>query len=173
MRVITTPSTVYLESIIAKTPDGDSGFSQSVPQYVTSAWVISAEEHIEPVLPNWRIRQRTKCCFRNAVLHDHLECRTPALPRLLRLIETMWNPSGDATRGESDAFEITDSHPDRRANGVFASASGIRFGGLVSKVMPAFQQQDMQRLQSELSAAIKRLDQLPLELAEKTSTSHD
>ena len=32
---------------------------------------------------------------------------------------------------------------------------------------PAFQQQDLQRLQIELSAAIKRLDQLPLELAEK------
>ena len=86
--VITTPSTIYLESTLRKRPTALLDFHNR-PQYVTSAWVISADVQIEPVLRELANPPAHKMLFQAAVLHDHLECRTPALPRMLRLITTM------------------------------------------------------------------------------------
>ncbi len=162
--VITTPSTVYLESTLRKRPTAILDFHNR-PQYVTSAWVISAGEQIEPVLSELANPPAHKMLFQTAVLHDHLECRTPALPRLLRLIETMVQ-AGCHSRENLTPLKLPARILTDEQMGFSQVPAEFDLSALYES-NPAFQQQDIQRLQIELAAAIKRLDQLPVEVAEK------
>jgi hypothetical protein len=164
--VITTPSTMYLESIQRKRPAAMLDFHNS-PQYVPSAWVISADVHFDGVLAELADPPAHKMLFQASVLHDQLECRTPALPRMLRLIQTML----ESKRHAQETLEPLDLPnrilPDEQLG--FATVPANFDLATLYPNNPVFQQQDLQRLQVELSAAIKRLDQLPLELAEKNT----
>jgi hypothetical protein len=162
--VITTPSTMYLESILRKRPTALLDFHNS-PQYVPSAWVMSAEAHIDAALQQLANPTAHKMLFQASVLHDQLECQTPALPRMIRLIETMVE-----ARRRSQKTLGPLSLPNRiitdKQMGFTTVPAEFNLATLYES-NPVFQQQDLQRSQVELSAAINRLDQLPLELAEK------
>jgi hypothetical protein len=86
--VVTTPSTAVLESMLQGVPVALLDYSNS-PQYVPAAWTISAPQHLDEVLPELVRPPEPKRLFQDAVLHDALECRTPAAPRLAYLIAEM------------------------------------------------------------------------------------
>ena len=86
--VVTTPSTSQLEAMLAGRPTALLDYSNS-PHYVPAAWRITAEDHLEPVLRDLAGPPHRRMAYQDEILHDCLECHTPAAPRMIRLIETM------------------------------------------------------------------------------------
>lgn len=86
--VITTPSTAMLESILQGVPVGLLDYN-NCPHYVPAAWTISAQSHLDQVIPELMHPAASKMLYQDTILHDALECRTPALPRMVRLIDEM------------------------------------------------------------------------------------
>lgn len=86
--VVTTPSTVMLEGMLQGIPVALLDYT-NCPQYVPSAWSITAKAHITGVLQELQAPPAAKILFQQTVLHDSLESRTPATPRLVQLIQSM------------------------------------------------------------------------------------
>lgn len=86
--LITTPSTTMLEGMRFGLPTVLLDYTNS-PAYVPAAWSITAPSHIENVITEVVAADPAKCKFQDAILHDALECRTPAIPRLINLMESM------------------------------------------------------------------------------------
>jgi len=86
--VISTPSTAMVEAMLLGLPVAVLDYTNS-PLYVQPAWRITAPEHIGPVLAELLAPPAPKLQFQDAVLHDTLECRSPAAPRLLQLADRM------------------------------------------------------------------------------------
>jgi hypothetical protein len=82
--VITTPSTVLLEGMLHGLPVAALDFTNS-PQYVRTAWTITAPGHIDPVLEGLVKPSPTRKLFQDFVLHDELECHTEATSRVTEL----------------------------------------------------------------------------------------
>lgn len=86
--VLSTPSTVLLEAMLAKRPTGILDYSNS-PPYVSSGWTITSPDHIHTTLSDMLKPPLKRLIFQDEVLHNNLECYTPALPRLIKLINKM------------------------------------------------------------------------------------
>lgn len=162
--VITTPSTLYFESVLHDRPTAILDYNNS-PQYVPSAWTISAPEHLNRVLCELANPSATKMQFQSATLHDQLECAEPATPRLVRLIESMV-AAGVAARNEKVRLQLPARIlPDLQLGFPIVEAN-FDLTQLYPK-NPVFQRTDVRELQAELSQAIERLKQLPAELDAK------
>ena len=86
--VITTPSTTMLEAMLNGLPVALLDYN-NCPHYVPAAWTISAPRHLDQVLPELVDPPTAKMLYQDTVLHDALECHTPATLRMVRLIEEM------------------------------------------------------------------------------------
>ena len=162
--VITTPSTMYLESVLRKRPTALLDFHNS-PQYITPAWNIGAPGHLGKVISELADPPHHKIMFQENVLADQLACATPAKPRLLKLIDMMVE-IGNQCRSENKAMEF----PHRIIEDSKLGFNAVSREFDPSRLYPdneVFSNDDLVRLQVELNAAIKRLGQLPAELAEK------
>lgn len=162
--VITTPSTLYLESVLKKRPTAILDFHNS-PHYVPAAWTINAPIHF-----NWTIRELAdppahKMLFQEATLHDQLECEGSATDRLIELIETMVE-SGKVAREEGSPIKLPHRIIADPRKG-FAKVPATFNIETLYQDNEVFKEKDLRRLQVELVAAIERLDTLPAELIEK------
>jgi hypothetical protein len=92
--VITTPSTTMLEAMLKGLPVALLDYN-NCPHYVPAAWTISAPRHLDQVLPELVDPPPAKMLYQDTVLHDALECRSPAAPRMLQLIDEMIRIAGD------------------------------------------------------------------------------
>jgi len=86
--VITTPSTTMLEAMLNALPVALLDYN-NCPHYVPAAWTIAAPRHLDQVLPELINPPPAKMLYQDTVLHDALECRSPAAPRMVQLIEEM------------------------------------------------------------------------------------
>jgi hypothetical protein len=86
--VITTPSTTLLEGMLQRVPVALLDYN-NCPHYVPAAWSITAPRHIDQVMPELADPPAAKMLYQETLLHDSLECCTPAVPRMLQLIEEM------------------------------------------------------------------------------------
>ena len=86
--VITTPSTLFLESALKQRPTAILDFHNS-PHFVPAAWMINGPQHLDTILSELANPPLPKMLFQETVLHDNLQCRVPAKPRMLDLIQTM------------------------------------------------------------------------------------
>jgi hypothetical protein len=162
--VITTPSTLYLESVLKKRPTAILDFHNR-PHYVPAAWTINAPIHF-----NWTLRELAnppghKMLFQEATLHDQLECEGSATDRLMHLIEVM-SEEGKAARAEGRPIKM----PHRIVTDPRRGFAMVPAAFNVEKLYPdnaIFQEKDLRRLQVELTAAIDRLDTLPAELIDR------
>jgi hypothetical protein len=91
--VITTPSTTMLEAMLKGVPVALLDYN-NCPHYVPAAWTISAPRHLDQVLPELVDPPPAKMLYQDTVLHDALECRSPAAPRMLQLIDEMIRIAG-------------------------------------------------------------------------------
>ncbi|GAA4440520.1 glycosyltransferase family 4 protein [Bremerella cremea] len=82
--VVTTPSTAMLEAMMYGLPVALLDYN-NVPYYVPAAWNISAQSHIDATMKELRNPPETRMLFQDYQLHDGLECRSPAKPRMLKL----------------------------------------------------------------------------------------
>ena len=162
--VLTTPSTIYLESVLRKLPTAWLDFHNS-PQYISSAWTISSSNQIDSVVSELASPPSHKMMYQDFVLHDQLANQTPATPRLLKLIRGLVDAGCEARENgipiSLPSRILTEEREQADADGEGIDIAALYPGNEV------FGNNDPQRLQIELSAAIKRLEQLPYELAEK------
>lgn len=162
--VITTPSTLILESVLWGRPTAILDF-QASPQYVPAAWTISSPNHLDTVMPELAQPPKHKMGFQEFVLHDQLECRTPAKPRMLELVRQMI-AAGEKARATRSPIELPARvlvDPQQGFNSVPENFDPATLFLDNSRI----QDPETGRLQVELAAAIKRLEQLPFEVADK------
>lgn len=86
--MICTPSTALLEGMLAGVPTALLDY-HNCPCYVPAAWSITAPAHFDQVVPELAEPPAAKMLYQDTLLHDALECREPAGPRLVRLIDEM------------------------------------------------------------------------------------
>jgi hypothetical protein len=86
--VVTTPSSAQLEAMLAQRPTVLLDYSNS-PHYLEAAWCITAHDHIQPTLQALARPEPARLLHQDFILHDALECHTPAAPRMARLIQLM------------------------------------------------------------------------------------
>ena len=162
--VITTPSTLYLESVVQQRPTAILDF-HNCPPYVVPAWNIAAAAHVDPVIRELADPPGAKMMFQESGFHDQLECHTPATPRLLQLILEMVS----ATR-TSRATHTPLALPKRilgdPQKGFAFVPSSYNLKQLY-RGNETYRDQERAGLQLELNAARLRLGQLPKELDEK------
>lgn len=162
--VITTPSTLFLEAALKKRPTALLDF-YNAPHYVPAAWMINAPKHLNWILSELADPPAPKMLFQETVLHDQLECYTPALPRMLELIDAMVQ-YGAAARRKGNPLRL----PARILEDEMLGFSRVPPEFDLSRLYPdnpVFKNQEVVHLQLELEQAIQRLGTLPRELAEK------
>lgn len=86
--VITTPSTVMLEGMLCNIPVVKLDYTNS-PVFTPAIWNITAPQHIGAVMSDLLDPPVQKMLHQQIVLHDCLECATPAIERLILLVEAM------------------------------------------------------------------------------------
>ena len=162
--VITTPSTLYLESVMKRRPTAILDFTNS-PQYVASAWTISAPVHLNPVLQELENPPAARLLFQRSVLHDNLELGVSSKSRLFGLIDEMIKAGQAAKRSGSKLSFPTRilSDPQRGLQAVEAEFNA----SILYRDNPSFQINEVDRLRQELNQAVSRLGQLPRELDTK------
>ena len=162
--VITTPSTVFLESLIKRRPVAMLDFTNS-PAYVPAAWRITASAHINPVLQELACPPTAKMFFQRAVLRDQVELGQDSKQRLFSLFGEMIDAGQKALEsGEPLSFPTRIlSDPQR---GIAKIDDHFDLSSLFPN-SPVFRDNNVARLQQELVHAIARLEQLPQELHER------
>ena len=145
--VISTPSTAMVEAMLLGLPVALLDYTNS-PLYVQPAWRITAAEHIRPVLAELFAPAAPKLQFQEAVLHDTLECGSPAAPRVLQLADRMIRHGV-----HSRARGLPLSFPPRLlpvgAHAAAPAESRYRAADL-HPGQPQFHEQHLQRLQVEV-----------------------
>ena len=162
--VITTPSTLYLESVIKRRPTAVLDFTNS-PQYISSAWTISAPIHLQPVLQELENPPASKLLFQRSILHDNLELGVSSKSRLYALIDTMVK-SGQAAKRDGSKLSLPTrvlSDPQRGIQRVESEFNAA----VLYQDNPCFKIGEVERLQQELNQAVARLGQLPRDLDTK------
>ncbi len=162
--VITSPSTLYLESISRGRPTAVLDYWNS-PTYIAPAWSIAANAHVNRVLAQLADPPPHRMLFQQSVLHEQLECQSDATPRLLRLIDTMVD-EGMVARAERRSIELPARILPETRRGFPRIPENFDLASLYPDNR-SFDQRDVTSMRLELAAAVKRLDQLPSELAEK------
>jgi hypothetical protein len=159
--VITTPSTLQLEAALKGRPVAVLDYLNR-PPFVPAAWTITGKEHIDETLVELARPRAPRMLFQQTVLHDALECRTPAAPRLHELIDRMAD-LGERAGAAGRSLRL----PRCILNGSGGLPDGMTDEVDTSALYPgnaAFRCEDVARLQAELSHAIHRLGRLPEEL---------
>lgn len=156
--VITTPSTIFLECALLGKPTALLDYHQ-VPQYLSSAWTISSAEQISQTLAELAEPPQPKMDFQHFVLHDQLECQSPAAPRMRELVEKMIRIGQDFSSSEPIAMPAN----------LLASSATRQQNSFASTGDDTFDTQQLDRLRSELSQAVHRLETIPRELADKNN----
>ncbi len=162
--VITTPSTVFLESLIKRRPVALLDFTNS-PAYVPAAWRITATAHMNPVLEELASPPATKMLFQRATLHDQLELGQDSRKRLFSLFGEMIDAGHRALEsGEQLSLPVRIlSDPQR---GIAKIDDKFDLSVLFPN-SPVFKESNVTQLQQELVHAIARLEQLPRELHDR------
>lgn len=113
--LISTPSTCLLEGMLLGLPVATLDYC-NVPLYVQPAWRITAQSHIAATVAELITPPAAKMLFQEETLHDALECNSPAVPRLLQLIEEMFSHGLQAKGRNGPLFLpanlLKSSHPD-------------------------------------------------------------
>ena len=162
--VITTPSTLYLESVLKRRPTAILDFNNS-PVYVPSAWTITAPAHFNAVICELENPPAAKMLYQRSVLNDQLQLGQPARARLVELIDSMIR-HGIEARNSGCPIEMPWrilSDPQYTIESVEPEFDPIS----LYPHNPVFGMTDVHRLQQELNQAIARLGQLPLDLERK------
>ncbi|MEZ6096483.1 MAG: hypothetical protein R3C03_20020 [Pirellulaceae bacterium] len=160
--VITTPSTVFLESALLNKPTAILDF-HNTPHFVPAAWMINAPKHLNAILNELAEPPAPKMLFQNMVLHDQLECQTPATPRLIALIDQMVE-QGQLCRTQNRSLEFAPRMLPAPRLGFAVVESGFPLKNLFPE-NPVLQNSDQEQLQLEFNQAIQRVGTLRDEIA--------
>lgn len=158
--VIVTPSTVFLESLLKGRPTALLDFHNK-PHFVPSAWMINAPKHLNSTLQELAFPPAPRMLFQQTVLHDQLECQSPATPRMIGLISGMVE-EGRRARAEGRPFHFPHRMLDDPARGFQFVEPGFDLATLFPE-NHYFLEMDRARLVAELNLAVSRLEGIPEE----------
>jgi hypothetical protein len=161
--VITTPSTLYLESALKRRPTAILDFYNS-PNFVSAAWTINAPRHFNAILSELANPPAPKLLFQETELHDQLACHSPATPRLIELMLAMLR-YGEDSRRAGQQLQL----PLRMLADPLRGFAAVEPEFELARLFPeneTFASQDLARVQVELNLARERLGSLPEELEE-------
>lgn len=162
--VITTPSTLYLESLLKKRPTAILDF-HNTPHYVNSAWMINAPKHFNDIVRELADPPAAKMLFQETTLSNQLCSDGKASERMSQLISAMVDEGREA-RKENRAIKM----PFRILSDPQKGFPSVPARYPLEKQYPdntIFPNQDLEQLQLELNLAIQRMKDLPIELNEK------
>ena len=162
--VITTPSTVFLESLIKRRPVALLDFTNS-PAYVPAAWRITATAHMNPVLEELASPPAAKMLFQRATLHDQLELGQDSRKRLFSLFGEMID-AGQRALESDEKLNLPVRILSDPQRGIAKIDDEFDLSVLFPN-SPVFRESNIAQLQQELVHAIARLDQLPKELHDR------
>ncbi len=160
--VITTPSTIYFESALLKRPTAVLDYSNSPPMTQT-AWSITNANQIESTVSELLNPPGAKTWYQDYCLRDSLACQSPATPRIVELIVQMVNIAAEQRKQQ-----LPVSFPNPILPALESSKSNYRAAAVYDDLQN-FSDQEIERLQLELSEAIHRLGTVPRELADKNN----
>ena len=161
--VITTPSTVYLESCIRRRPTALIDYTHS-PAYVPSAWNINSQAQINPVLEQLAQPPEARMLFQRTHLADQVELKGSE-PRLLKLIEVMIE-YGELARKNNTPLRFPDRILALRGSSIAPVDEELDLSNLFTN-STAHQIDRVALLQQELAQAITALDQMPRMIHER------
>ena len=168
--VITTPSTAMLEGMLFGLPVSLLDY-HNCPAYIPAAWRISSREHIEPVLDELRNPPLERMLYQEFCLHDALSCRTPALPRLVRLIEEMIEIKRDHDSSQNQSLEFPFRILDEPEEQISWPSQNFDLQKLYPS-HPVFGRTDITAMQTELDAALATNEQLKKQVNLLTQRLH-
>lgn len=164
--VITTPSTLYLESVLKKRPTAILDF-HNTPHYVSSAWMINAPKHFNDIARELADPPAAKMLFQETSLHHQLRSDGHAAERMVELISVMVE-EGKLARKENREIKL----PHRVLQDQRKGFPAVPHRFPLQQQYPentVFQNEDLAQLQLELNLAIKRIGELPDELSKRIS----
>lgn len=145
--VISTPSSVQVDAMMSGLPVALLDYGNR-PAFVPAAWTITAAEQLGPTLRILADPSPQRMLYQEMVLHDTLECRGPATPRVLALARGMIE-SGRHARLAGKAL----SFPVRMLEQVMEEPTGVEYLLAMDQLHPAhsvFRLDDRVALQAEL-----------------------
>jgi hypothetical protein len=145
--IVTTPSTAMLEGMLQRLPVALLDYN-NCPHYVPAAWRITAPTHFDQVIPELVDPPIAKMHYQQHLLHDALECQSPALPRLAELIERMHaHAQRELTGGRALTF------PPRMLSATAEPPEAIAMPLDYQRLFPGnpvFAENDLRKLQAEV-----------------------
>lgn len=153
--VVTTPSTTMLEAMLQGVPVALLDYN-NCPHYIPAAWRITAASHFAQVLPELLQPGGAKMLYQDFILHDALECRTPAAPRLVDLIEAMRRITHDC---------LAQNLPPRFPARILTAAGSSESSGQAPQAVCEEYQQRISQLTRNLDRKQEIIDAQQLELA--------
>jgi hypothetical protein len=166
--VITTPSTVQLEAALHGKPVAVIDY-HNAPHFTPSAWTIPCKSAIATVVDGLLAPSPGRMFVQDAFLTDALEHHSPALPRMQQLISAMI-AAGKECRKTGRPLEL----PPRilvDQQGGFTRVEERAHLRLLFPNNPAFQTDEMERLQLELAQARAALGEYPEKFFEQRSAN--
>lgn len=159
--VISQPSTVVLEPMLLNIPTALLDY-QNAPRYIHAVWHINSGAVIEKTIEKMLNPEPYALLYQDELLHNQLECRTPAAYRLVSLIEKMVELGRDARKYDKELFFPSRIlHPE--VNG-YALPSELFDLSLLYPGHPILREKDLNKLQHELIYAKQELELVKKEL---------
>jgi len=93
--LISWPSTVMIDAMLLGLPVAVLDYC-NLPHYVQPAWRITVGSQIAPTVTELMAPPPPKVLFQETMLHDSLECATPAAPRMIELAREMMRRGAEA-----------------------------------------------------------------------------
>ncbi len=171
--LITTPSTMLLEGMMQGIPVALLDYSNS-PRFVPAAWEITAADHIPGVMSELPDPPQTRKWYQDFILHDALECQSPAIERLATLVKTMVEIGKQARETQS-----TPRFPYRILPATKSGPTPPEGSFDLEKIYPdhsVFGQRDLRTLQTEvgqLRLTLERFEQRERRLGEELETTRE
>lgn len=154
--VISTPSTAMLEAMLLGLPVARLDFG-NYPQYLTSAWNITHADHLTTTIGEFLHPPEAKMLFQDTILHDALECRSPATPRMVHLVEEM------VRLGKANVDSLP--HQILPFSGVAHEAEGRFDRAALYPANPVFATSNTLLLQTEVNSLKSKLSSLEAEFS--------
>ena len=166
--VLTTPSTIQLESMLLGRPTAIIDYN-NCPHYVDSAWKITSGQYIEPVLKSMACPPTERLAYQRWILRDNLDTRPNCEGRIVDLIERVRELSMSKCFIDNSGFSSVSDHPgDHELSIVEHQRQFPSYDSFGEFDLHALQAQ-LAHSRREINLRQARIDQLESELGEAHS----
>ena len=166
--VLTTPSTIQLESMLLGRPTAIIDYN-NCPHYVDAAWKITSGQYIEPVLESMACPPTERLAYQRWILRENLDIRPNCESRMVELIENVRELSMRKCIIDNSEFASVADYPHDQEWPSFEHQTQYpSYDSFCEFDVPALQAQ-LAHSRREIDLRQARIDQLESELGEAHS----